>query len=269
MIAALVARWQKTPLHWQKFVLVALPFAALLLSATMALIGNYQRAWTENALARHTEVTAQLQATMNLTTDAETGLRGYLLTRRTEFAAPYDIARRDLPGALQGLQTILEQEPGEDVRARKMIHVKRIEGLANEELRLFAELRASAPDSPALYPLLARSKKAMDALRIELSALYDEDRRLLNERMQDIRRVRNRDYIAIFITLALGLASRLLSSYLFDTGVARRIERLTENVRAYRRGQPPPNAPTGRPDSIGALEQEIASLTPKERPADD
>ena len=55
---------------------------------------------------RHTlEVRQDLQLTFTLLIEAETATRGYLQTRRPEWLAPYETARRDLPGVLNRLRT--------------------------------------------------------------------------------------------------------------------------------------------------------------------
>jgi len=84
---------------------------------------------------------------------------------------------------------------------------------------------------------------------------------LLTERVQEINAIRQRDYLAIFLTLLIGLGTRLIARYIFKNGVIRRVKCLVENTRSLRHGHPPPFPPSGKADALGDLEQEIVLMS--------
>ena len=92
---------------------------AVVASAMLALYGNQSRMRTETAVTRHFTMVEKLNDLLVLMLNAETGLRGHLLTQRTEFLEPYALAQRLLPGKLDGLHDFIEAEPGEEPRAQK------------------------------------------------------------------------------------------------------------------------------------------------------
>ena len=97
--------------------------------------------------------------------------------------------------------------------------------------------------------------------------MRDEEQRLLGERLEEIRRVRHRDYLTISGALLLGLATRGAVFYFFNRQVVRRVEALTSNVRARAAGQSAPNPPSEHRDAIGELERALAGLlTPATTP---
>lgn len=264
--------WQHLPLRGLGLVSAALPMVAVVFSAAMAFVGNQQRERMETAVTRHFEMVERLGELLTHLLDAETGLRGHLLTAgRAEFLAPYEQATRSLPGELEALRTFTRGEPGEGPRQDKLTRLEAIRGTVERELALLGELRALPPGAPAangggpLATLLGRSKATMDTLRDQLREMRDGEQRLLAERLTEIRRVRRRDYLTIALALLLGLATRGAVFYFFNRRVVRRVEALTANAHALRAGQPPPHPPSEHRDAIGNLEREIAQLAPRPR----
>ena len=120
-----------------------------------------------------------------------------------------------------------------------------------------------------VYNHLADGKRMMDQIRANLNALQSEEERLLTEGVQETNAIRRLDYLAIFLTLFIGIGTRLIAWYLFNNGVIRRVKRLVENTRSLRHGYPPPFPPSGKADALGDLEQEIALMSEHIVGADD
>ena len=119
MMHRFTAPWRRLPLSFQKTILVWLPLIALLASAITAFVGNWQRERTEGAVTRHFELVSDYQEALLLLVNAETGMRGYLLTRRREFLQPFQDAQRSLPSIISSLRETIQQEPGMAPRERK------------------------------------------------------------------------------------------------------------------------------------------------------
>ena len=100
----------------------------------------------------------------------------------------------------------------------------------------------------------------MDEIRGHIGEMQNEEERLLTERIEEINSIRNRDYFVIFISLGIGLLARLVSFYLFERGIVRRIHRLTENVCAINKGESLRYPFSKKNDAIGLLEEEIAKI---------
>ena len=237
---------------------------AVVASAALAFVGNQNRARTETAVTRHFEMVARLNDLLTLMLNAETGLRGHLLAHRAEFLEPFALAQRSLPGELQRLRAFIEAEPGDEPRARKLARMKEIHATVDHEMALLGELRnvdaigQAAREGDGLSGQFIQSKETMDKLRGQLREMESAEKQLLGERLDEIRRVRQRDYLSISIALALGLATRGVAFWLFNRRVVRRIEQLTGNVRALAAGEPLPHPASGHHDAIGELEEEIA-----------
>lgn len=263
-MSGLVKRWEEFPLKWKGVVLAVLPLVVLLLSASMALWGNRQREWTENALAHHIALSNSLEDVQFLVVNAETGIRGYLLTRRSEFLEPYRRAQRELPAQRKQLEQLVASEPGAEPRQEKTSRLKRIETLLSAQMKNLSGLQGRTMlSSAALLPRLEQSKRNMDNLRVELRLMRHTEEGLMNQRLSDITRVRRWDYLGIALTLIVGIIARAVWVYLFNTGFSTRLERVRDNVKARERGESLPYDATTTPDALGELEREIAALASK------
>ncbi len=242
--------------------LAALPLIAVISSASLAFVGNRERARTESALAHHIELVEGLGQVSTLMLNAETGLRGYLLVRQAEFLQPYDRAVQSLGSVLTSLQALIDSEPGAQPRREKRARLAAIRATVAQEMTIFARLRAGPNGANPATQELTRSKAAMDTLRAQLRARRRAEQELLAARLADIERVRRRDYLTIAATLLLGLGTRGAAFYFFNRRVVSRVAALTENVRALRQQEPAPHPPSNTRDAIGELEQELARGLP-------
>jgi len=242
-------------------VLLGVPLLAVVISAVLAFIGNQKRANIEVDLQRHFQMDRSLGEVLTRMVNAETGMRGYLLTQRDEFLQPYATASQDLPAALAHLRALAEAEPELSPRFEKLHRLDQLQLLINQQMSDLA-IQQQSSEMPKkfnidIYSHLAYGKRLMDEIRSILSAMQTEEGLLLTKRLQEINAIRQRDYLAIFLILFLALGTRLISWHLFNTGILRRIKHLVENVRSLRRGEPLPFQPSDKPDELGDLEQEI------------
>jgi len=161
------------------------------------------------------------------------------------------------------LTELATAEPGEKPRADKLQRIAQIRTLTDRQPADLARQRdlvaagGNAVDDPEIREHLAYGKGLMDQIRVEVDAMQDEERGLLDDRIADINAIRLRDYASVVIALIAALATRFLAWFLFRRGVLRRVEQLTEDVRGLRRGCRPPQPTIEKNDALGELEREI------------
>src|SRR5437016_1010360 len=66
------------------------------------------------------EVLAQAQIVLTRLVDAETGSRGFRLTRDPVFTETFDRASKEVPAALGQLENLVSDNPGQEARARQI-----------------------------------------------------------------------------------------------------------------------------------------------------
>jgi len=254
--------WNHATLRAQGGILAAIPIIAVLVSFAVAFYGNRSRSWIEYDIQRKFKMVRQYNDLMTLMVDAETGERGFLLTKRPEYLEPYERAVAGIPSVITSLRENIELEPGENPRLRRLEGLGIIEDLVGKQL---ASLKASqdyvsGKSADQLYEHLQGGKTLMDAIRTQVGAMQNKEEELLAERIDETNYIRYRDYIFVFVALFAGLVSRIVAFYLFDRGIVRRVNRLTENVALINEGQPAKNPMAKKSDAIGLLEQEIVKI---------
>ena len=107
--------------------------------------------------------------------DAETGVRGYVLTGREEFLEPYEVARAQREALFAKIETGATPSA-----ARQLSELKRLSGakFANAELNI-ADVRAGRAEQARARIAGGRGKAIMDRMRTEIAALDADERQRL------------------------------------------------------------------------------------------
>lgn len=268
IFAPAISFWDELPLPYKGLITTGLPFIAVLFSAAIAYYGNHQRQNLEADIQRKFKMVRAMSDVLNVMVNAETGMRGYLLTKRENFLEPYNQAKQNLPNELNEMRALAEAEPGEKPRLKKLEQINRLQTLIEKQIvdLDFQKNYVSSPDMPKtdLFSHLDYGKNLMDEIRDVLRQMSERESYLLNERISDINAIRQRDYAVVFVVLFLGIVVRLISFYLFRAGILWRIVNLTENIQAQRLTRILPVAPPWKNDKLGLLEREVFQLM-KER----
>lgn len=134
-----------------------------------------QHAWTSHTL----EMLAELETTLGLMTDLETGPRGFAITGQEAFLEPYRYAQGRIGGQIRHIKELAGDNPNqqrqvselERLVAAKLEHCNRIVGLAKEQ-GLEAARRLVAT---------GRGKAPMDAIRKVIAEMGAEEKSLLRQ----------------------------------------------------------------------------------------
>ncbi|WP_449121562.1 response regulator [Pseudomonas viridiflava] len=121
---------------------------------------------------------------MKLSIDMETGMRGFLLTGDQHFLDPYEVAKPLLTAELQGLQALVEDNPTQLDRFRRLLTLQ-------EEWNAFAlemiKLRRENGDYQT--PVLAgRGKRITDQIRTEYDQAVEMEQQLRLTRNAEVTR---------------------------------------------------------------------------------
>ena len=95
-------------------ILIAAAFVILILA-----LSTLREATRQEAESR--DVTAEALMVQKLVLDVETGVRGYVITGNKSFLAPYEAARKELPGRLRHLEQLAADEPSQRPRAQDLV----------------------------------------------------------------------------------------------------------------------------------------------------
>lgn len=133
-------------------------------------------AWVRHSL----EVEKETEEVAHLLAEAETGQRGFLLTDRDEYLAPYHDARDALPGHLAELRLLTKDNPRQQARLDRLAPLT---AAKLDELEATVTLHARGEADAALARVRTEEgKRTMDAIRLLLQEVRVEEELLLEQR---------------------------------------------------------------------------------------
>jgi signal transduction histidine kinase/CHASE3 domain sensor protein/CheY-like chemotaxis protein len=175
------------PTHaWRWPFLIAI--AALLLTGGLAVL-QYSRFADASALVEHTyEVLESIDLALTRLVDAETGHRGYLLTKHRDFLQPYEGAAAETHALLGRLTNLVADSPAQQQRAR------RLSALVDDRLEEMARVLelSESGDAAAVTARLSEGlgKRVMDDVRTVAAEMRAAEDTLLTQRAAQARLAR-------------------------------------------------------------------------------
>ncbi|HEY9670872.1 MAG TPA: PAS domain S-box protein [Waterburya sp.] len=161
--------------------------------------------------------------------EAETGVRGYLLTRRPEFLEPYLQAKTSLlPKSIESLRARVLSQP-----ARRQ-QFQKIQVLVQQQITLWDQISRGGRTASllTLNDQLVTSKLNMDHLRQEIGKFAEQEERFFNERTAEEVRWRDLTDTVQRVCFGIGLIGAGAALYLFqqlDQELAQQASQLRES----------------------------------------
>lgn len=238
------------------FALLAVPVVILI--GTVAFAFRAERSTDSRLrLVEHSHrVKETLSTVSNDLVDAETGMRGYLLTGDTEFLAPYTEGSVWLASDLDRLGYLVRDNRAQGERQRQL------RTLSFERMRVLGKLRAFAPitetrDPGRVGPILQDGQMIMEEVRTLLDAMTADENRLLGLRQSALDRTRHQAFLAEAVALPISILFGLVSVFVFTRRLTRRLGSIERNAGRLEAGQPL-DRPEDVQDEIGHLSRVFA-----------
>lgn len=179
--------------------LVGVPVAVVLAAGWTALLEHRQLRDAVTALSASTRIQASAQAVLGAVTDAETGVRGYLVTEDVAFLEAYQHSAPRVPALLDALTAAA----GRTAAA----HAAEVRLLVNRRMHLIDARLAEAQDGrfPEARTAVAsgEGKRLMDRLRAVVGSIDAEEARLQAARAESLREALRTQAIALWTMLAV------------------------------------------------------------------
>ncbi len=147
-----------------------------------------------------------LEQTLSIIKDAETGFRGYALTRDINFLDPYIDSKEKTDSLYKYLMANTKDNPAQQERLEKL------QTLTDERFQLFEKAldnfkNVNTDTSLKITNELYQSKKLMTRIRLAVSMMQNEERRLLAQRDQQLKstfsNISNITIVSLLLTLLL------------------------------------------------------------------
>ncbi|HSI28620.1 MAG TPA: response regulator [Methylophilus sp.] len=157
---------------------VTLPLALGVLSALIFVVLIYNLLAALNWVEHTQKVIGKLNESAKLSTDMESGMRGYLLTGDESFLTPYQVARPLVHAELDSLITLVGDN---DYQANRIRKVKSQISQWDDYAQSMIEMRQKNQDYLSIVKS-QRGKTQFDELRKELGLALETEQRLLKDR---------------------------------------------------------------------------------------
>ena len=167
-----------------------------------------EQAWVTHSY----EVMDSLHTVLGDALNAETGQRGYLLTRKPSYLKPFYAAQASLDRDLDRFEHLTRDNRDQQKRAADLrkIFDERMRVL-NQGVALGS---AAVAASPQLIALLDQGKAVMDTTRSVVAMGMAEERRLLQERVQARRAIEKNEILAAVLVTAIAILVLLIAAFL-------------------------------------------------------
>jgi PAS domain S-box-containing protein len=187
------------------FVGVGLVIAVLIVNAGVA-FRQAARMHADSSWVAHThEVLASQGEVLSAMKDAETGVRGFLVTGQTKYLEPYENARREVEGSIERFAELTVDNPIQQSR------VPRLKELVADEMALLATTIATqkqgGSDAARRTVEMDRGKEVMDSIRAYVAQMEEHERELRVERQQANDVSYHSAIFSSVLSVVLGLAA--------------------------------------------------------------
>ena len=157
----------------------AVAVAALVIVAVVGYRSATRLAESNERVEHTLEVRFEVAQVLTQLLNAETGQRGYIITGREEFLAPYNAALSELDKAVHELQRLTVDNPAQQTRIEQLRAA--MDKKLAELKRVIGERRASVEAATATIAA-GEGKEAMDQARAILKDMDAEEVRLMEQR---------------------------------------------------------------------------------------
>ena len=203
---------------WKRTEVLSLVIATIVLALTTASSLRDWQSTREHRLEDQQSrvVLTSLNALMSSLKDAETGQRGYLLTRNAKYLGPYQTAKNLIPTEVERLRSVLPSGPDSE-------RLFQLAASRMEELRLTIELQDRVSSQTALAVVKTdKGKQDMDALRGLMEKFGAAEYARLATNSQDAQDRATRTAEIDFVGGAVMLALLVLSAVTIHRNTGRR-----------------------------------------------
>ena len=202
--------WHKLPIERRSSVAISIPLACLL-GAVVTYTLLRQRMVEAQVEVEHTnQVLTRSQNALISLLNAETGVRGYYISRDRVFLEPYNVAAKNIQPEIQALARLVNDNPSQERQANLISQLAQAKVRHLKKVVSYVDARA-VPNPPVDTQRLMAGKQIMDRFRAEIARFEAEEYRLLKVRSQLLAQQQDFNVTAMWYGIALSLIGTVVS----------------------------------------------------------
>jgi PAS domain S-box-containing protein len=208
-------------MRWQGALIISIPLFCLL---TSVLVMTALRSRTREAVKREAQsqqILLEIHQLSLALSNAQMGVRGYIVGKRQEFLKPYFQAKKALPEALKSLN----QQVKSNTQQRQKL--QKITSQAQQQISILEKLKTinERQNNSALTGLLVQNESLMNQLNLEINTFREQEKRRQLAYRQKVEQARNLTNIVQWTVLVVSLLGSGGALYLFNELDKKLVER--------------------------------------------
>jgi PAS domain S-box-containing protein len=253
--------WGDLPVRWKGVTVLLIPMTALICGFGSLYVVGLKENDAETWLTHSAEVRYHIQEVLTPVVDAETAIRGFVISRDPKFLELYETSLQAFPRRTRELTNLVVDNAAQTARA------KEINDLGQERLDLLAEVLGDVKKaeqdlmlSQRALQSIAHESELMDKLRPRIAVMDEEETRLQEMRNHALQIDRNLFTDVVRWNTLLGVLGGVCGMVLFGQGIARRVKTIQANAERLAR-ELPLQPPSGRRDELGQLSRRLVDAS--------
>src|SRR5687767_6839640 len=195
-----VQLWLNRPLMAKGMIVISIPVICILFFTGSVYLLQKQRADVSHWIDRAFRAGTGLQGIVALLVNAESGIRGFLLTAEDKYLQPHRTAKERLPKHLARLEKDLGDNP---IQARR---IRQLASLVNQRLDVLGAIASKSKTSTVAAGLDA-DRTIMESIEKQIEAIRVDETRLWIVRVIEETQSRQNLLFASYAAAILGLLS--------------------------------------------------------------
>jgi PAS domain S-box-containing protein len=205
----LLTYWSRMSLSYRGAAIVTIPALCLLATLGTWLWSRAEAVEIRTKIESRQERIANTKELIVVMLNAETGVRGYLVSGDPDFLEPHQVAQKSLPIALSNLKQSIGNDP------QKLAQLELIRSRINSIQKLMAELQ-TADSASDRSRLLRQGKREMDALRQQTNITQASEQVALDRERNDLSDLQSLIQSLQQLFTVTGVMSTVGGIYLFQ-----------------------------------------------------
>ena len=222
--------WADLPLRWKGFTVVLIPVTALICGFASVYVVGLKEDDAETWVNHTSAVRYHIRKVLNAVVDAETAVRGFVISRDPQFLNLYESSRQVFPRSARELTNLVADNSAETARLNE------IKELAEARLNLLSTLvgvvktKDDATIMEQERQLIVQGKALMDKLRPKVTAMDEEETSLQEIRNRELQTARALNTKMIGLSALFGVLGGVAGMVLFSRGIVERVKKIQSNA---------------------------------------
>ncbi|MGB3757195.1 MAG: ATP-binding protein [Rivularia sp. (in: cyanobacteria)] len=210
------AIWRSLPVRHRGAIIIALPFSCLIVTLTVLVLSRQNTIKTYEKIDYTRTIILDSNSLLKILLDAETGTRGYVISRDSTFLERYNQALVNLPTIINRLdKTILDEDQKKEFEQIQVLANRNI-NILKQRIQEVERKKQVDIQSPQADILLLRNKNVMDDIRDAIAVFQEDELRKLGLHRQNLNSTRKNNNIVLLMAVGVSICSYVGAIYLFS-----------------------------------------------------